>query len=157
LRAGTLYHVCAAGTAALLVASPLRNLHHLDTCFGDPAGVMDVPALEMELETRLLALQVSGAILGIVALALSAPRRRVFGVAAAGAWGLVALGGLLWDKWLDNFSSGDLGPRSIYACLLEARSEHTHSLWSNTPLMFSVVLALWVLWRSVRTERFEKN
>ena len=147
----TAYSVAGGCVLTLLVASPFRNLHNLSACLGDWRGMMDVPALEMRLELHLLALQVSLAILGIAALVLGAQERRVIRVAGAGAWSLVALGGVLWDKWLGTFRGGDLPPQSIYACVLERRSEHTHSVLSNAPLVLAGLLAIWVLWMCLRS------
>jgi hypothetical protein len=144
------YWMAGACVLFLLVASPFRNLHNLSVCLGDREGVMDIPAPELRLEVRLLALQVSLAILGVAALALGAQEPRALRIAGAGAWSLVASGGLLWDKWLSSFRGLDLPPHSIYSCVLEARSEHTHNVLSNAPLVFAGVLAMWVLWVSLR-------
>jgi hypothetical protein len=146
----TAYWVAGACVLFLLVASPFRNLHNLSVCLADREGVMDIPAPELRLEVHLLALQVSLAILGVAALALGAQQSRVLCITGAGAWSLVALGGLLWDKWLSNFRGRDLPPHSMYACVLEARSEHTHNVLSNAPLVLAGFLGIWVLWMRLR-------
>ena len=56
---------------------------------------MDIPAPEMRLEVQPLVLQASLVILGVAALVLGAQEPRVLRIAGAGAWSLVALGGLL--------------------------------------------------------------
>jgi len=142
--------VAGACVVALLVASPLRNLHNLNVCFGDPQGVMDIPAAEMRLEARLLTLQVSLAILGVAGLVLGAQASSVLRLAGAGAWSAVAVGGVLWDKWLGNFAGPAFPAHSIYSCLLEARSAHTHSILSNAPLILAGVVAVWSLWIGLR-------
>ena len=139
------YSVAAGCVLALLVALPFRNLHSLSACFGNLKGIMDVPASEMRLEVQLISLQVFLAIVGVAALVLGAQESRVLRPAGAGAWSLVALGGLLWDTWLGNFASPNLPPDSVYACLLEARSAHTHSVLSNAPLVLAGLMAIWVL------------
>jgi hypothetical protein len=146
----TAYSVAGACILFLLVVSPFRNLRNLSVCLADGEGVMDIPAPELRLEVHLLALQVSLALLGAAALVLGAQESRVLRIGGAGAWSLVALGGLLWDKWLGNFTGRDLPLHSIYACVLEARSEHTHNVLSNTPLVLSGFLAMWVLWMCLR-------
>jgi|SRR5262245_29734626 len=107
---------------------------------------MDVPASEMRLESELLLLQVVVATLGALALAASFQARSVFRVAAGLAWGLVAAGGVAWAKLLDHFVGGDLPPSSAFACLLEHRSVHTHTMLTNGPLLFAAVLALVAFW-----------
>jgi hypothetical protein len=144
------YWVAGACVLFLLVASPFRNLHNLSACLGDREGVMDIPAPELRLEVQLLALQVSLATLGLAALVLGAREARALRVAGAGAWSLVALGGLLWDGLLSDFRGPDLPAHSIYACVLEARSEHTHDVLTNAPLVLAGVLAMWVLWTCLR-------
>jgi hypothetical protein len=146
-----LYSATGVCVLALLLASPFRNLHNLSVCFGDRQSVMDIPAPEMRLEVHLLALQVSLAILAVAALVLGAQETRMLRIAGAGAWSLVAWGGVLWDRWLGTFEGPDLRPPSIYACLLEARSEHTHSVLSNAPLVLAGLLAIWVLWTCRRS------
>ena len=146
----TAYSVAGAFVLALLVASPFRNLRNLDVCLGDAQGLMDIPAAEMRLEVELLALQVSLALLGVAALVLGAQQRHLLRLAGAGAWSAVALGGVLWDKWLGNFDGPALPPHSIYSCLLEARSAHTHNVLSNAPLVLAGLVAAWLLWTSLR-------
>ena len=107
---------------------------------------MNVPPSEMRLETELLLLQVMLAILGVLAVGASFQARSVFHVAAGLAWGLVAAGGVVWAKLLDHFVGGDLPPNSAFACLLEHRSAHTHTMLTNGPLLFAAVLALEALW-----------
>jgi len=140
-------NVLAAGvTLMLLVACPLRNLAYLYRCFGARDAVMDVPGWELQMEVRLIALQVCLAVLGSVALALAARTPRSARLAAGVMWTLVAAGGFVWDKLLDNFQGGSLPPHSVYACLLDDRSAHTHSMLSNLPLMLSLPLALSMFW-----------
>jgi hypothetical protein len=140
------YLFAAGVTLALLVACPLRNLAYLDSCFGAGHAVMDVPAWELRLEARLVALQVCLAVLGAIALASAAWRSRAARLGACVTWTLVAAGGVAWDKLLGNFQGEVLPPNSIYACLLDGRSAHTHSMLSNLPLMLSVPLALSIFW-----------
>ncbi len=150
MKSRVLYLTTGVCVVALLLASPFRNLHNLSVCLGDRQGVMDIPAPEMRLEIHLVALQVSLAILGFAALVLGAHESRESRIAGAGAWSLVAGGGLVWDKWLGTFAGPELQPRSIYACLLEARSEQTHSVLSNAPLVLAGFVAIWVLWTCLR-------
>jgi hypothetical protein len=146
----TAYSVAGACVLALLVASPFRNLHNLNVCFRDPQGVMDIPAGEMRLEIHLLSLQMSLAILAVAGLVLGRQGSSLLRLAAAGAWSAVAVGGVLWDKWLGNFAGSAFPPHSIYSCLLDARSAHTHSILSNAPLVLAGFVAVWILWICLR-------
>lgn len=139
------YWVVGGSTLMLLIGCPLRNLHNLSICFGDAQGIVDIPAAELKLEVRLLALQVILPGLGAAGLLLGAQGPLVSQLAGAAAWASVALGGFLWDKWLGNFQGGELPLHSLYACLLQGRSEHTHSVLTNAPLVLSALLTLWVL------------
>jgi len=142
---------CVGGTTlVLLVASPILNLRYLADCFADPRGAMDVPRSELQLEVRLLLLQAYLAVVGAIALPVAARESRAARIGGGIAWALVAAGGILWDKWLDHFRGEGLPPHSVYACVLEGRSGHTHSLLSNAPFLLSATLALWVLWLSLR-------
>jgi hypothetical protein len=145
-----LYLLVGSVGALLLAACPLRNLYSLHRCFADPQGIMDIPPWEMQLEVRLVMLQVGIALLGAPAVALGLARSRPVRVAGAAAWLLVAAGGVVWDKWLGDFQGPVLPRHSLYACLLDGRSEQTHSMLTNGPLLLSGALALWLMWSSRR-------
>jgi len=151
------YWLAGSTTLLLLVACPLRNLGFLDRCFADSGGVMDVPVSEVLLEVRLLTLQVYLPVLGAVGLVMGARASRVARLGGGFAWAFVASGGLLWDKWLGNFRGGELPLHSIYACVLDGRSGHTHSVLTNAPLVLSGLLALWVVWSGLRRQYADRS
>jgi hypothetical protein len=135
----------AAVTTVLLVACPVRNLLSVRACLAVPGVVMDIPPKELHLEATLLLLQSILAILGGLALCLGTRDGRTARAAAAASWILVAVGGFTWDKLLGNFVGEALPSTSALGCLLGQRSAHTHTMLTNTPLMASVGLALWLV------------